>query len=124
MTPRTHLLVILVALGGLAFIGRLLRHRRLSAKYAILWLALGTAGLAVAIFPGLVDAVSRWLGIPYGGTTAFLGAITVLVLLCMHYSWELSRLEEHSRKLAQEVALLRQRCTDLEESTGNTLDAR
>ena len=124
MTPRTHLLVVLVALVGLGFIARLLRHRRLSAKYAVLWLALGAAGLAVAIFPGLVDRVSAWLGIPYGGTTAFLGAITVLVLLCVHFSWELSRLEDHSRKLAQEVALLRQRCTELEEATGDTLGAR
>lgn len=124
MTTRTHLLVVLVALGGLAFIGRLLRRRQLSAKYAILWLALGGAGLTVAILPGVVDRFSRWLGIPYGGTTAFLGAITVLVLLCVHFSWELSRLEEHSRKLAQEVALLRQRCTELEEATGDTLGAR
>lgn len=129
MTPRTHALVILVALGSLAFIARLLRHRRLSAKYAILWLLLGGAALAVAIFPSLIDAPSRWLGIPSGVTTAFLAAITVIVLVCVDYSWELSRLEEHSRTLAQEVALLHQRCDALEaaskktESTGSQINA-
>ena len=120
MSTRTHILVVLVALGGLAFIGRLLRRRRLSAKYAILWLALGFVGLAVALFPSLVDRASRWLGIPNGGTTAFLGAITVLVLVSVHYSWELSRLEERSRVLAQEVALLRQRCAELEDASAAT----
>lgn len=124
MSTRTHILVVLVALGGLGFIARLLRRRRLSAKYAILWLGLGSVGLAVAIFPGLVDQVSDWIGIPYGGTTAFLGAITVLVLVCVHYSWELSRLEDRSRALAQEVALLRQRCSELEDTVGGRVAGR
>lgn len=124
MTTETHILVILVALASLAFVARLLRRRRLSAKYAILWLLLGMAGLTVAVFPGLVDTPSRWLGIPSGVTTAFLGAITVLVLLCMDYSWELTRLEDRSRILAQEVALLRQRCTELEAALDNRVRGR
>ncbi len=114
MTTRTHILVVLLALGSLGFIARQLRLRRLSAKYAILWLVLGSGGLVVAVFPGLLDTASRWLGIPYGGTTAFLAAIVVLVLVSVNYSRELSRLEERSRTLAQEVALLRQRCSELE----------
>jgi hypothetical protein len=116
LTTQTHVLVVLVAVASLAFVGRLLRRRRLSAKYAILWLVLGGIALAVATFPGLVDTPSRWLGIPSGVTVAFLGAITVLILVCVDYSWELSRLEEHSRTLAQEVALLNQRCDALEAS--------
>jgi len=119
VTTRTHILVILVALGGLGFIARQLRLRRLSAKYAILWLLLGSAALVVAVFPGLLDTASRWLGIPYGATTAFLGAIVVLVFVSVHYSRELSRLEERSRTLAQEVALLRQLCSDLERNPGS-----
>ena len=114
MTTETHILVVLVAVGSVAFVARLLRRRRLSAKYAILWLLIGFVALAVAIFPRLVDTPSRWLGIPSGVTTAFLGAITVLILICVDYSWELSRQEERSRALAQEVALLNQRCDDLE----------
>jgi len=124
MTTRTHILVILVALGGLAYMTRLLRHRRLSAKYAILWLVLGLGALAVAVFPELLDSVSRWLGIPYGGTTAFLAALVVLVLVSVHYSRELSRLEERSRILAQEIALLRQRCSELEASQGTGQDGQ
>lgn len=119
MTTRTHILVVILALGGLGFIARQLRLRRLSAKYAILWLVLGSGSLVVAVFPGLLDEASGWLGIPYGATTAFLGAIVVLVLVSVHYSRELSRLEERSRTLAQEVALLRQRCSDLERDAGS-----
>lgn len=122
MTTRTHVLVILLALGGLGFMARLLRRRRLSAKYAILWLVLGVGGLAVAVFPALLDSVSDWLGIPNGGTTAFLAAIVVLIGVSVNYSRELSRLEERSRTLAQEVALLRQRCSDLESTRRSPQD--
>jgi len=122
VTTRTHILVVILAFGGLGFIARQLRLRRLSAKYAILWLVLGSGALIVAVFPGLLDEASDWLGIPYGGTTAFLGAIVVLALVSVHYSRELSRLEERSRTLAQEVALLRQRCSDLERDPGSASD--
>jgi hypothetical protein len=37
----------------------------------------------------------------------FLGAILFLLLVCMHLSWEVSRLEERTRILAEELALLR-----------------
>ncbi len=36
----------------------------------------------------------------------FLG-IVFLLLVCMHLSWEVSRLEEETRTLAEDVALLR-----------------
>jgi hypothetical protein len=35
------------------------------------------------------------------------------MLVVMHYSWELSRLEERSRTLAEEVALLRHQLDEL-----------
>jgi hypothetical protein len=47
------------------------------------------------------------MGISYGPTTFFLGAITLLLLVVVHFSWELSRLEERTRLLAEELALLR-----------------
>jgi hypothetical protein len=51
--------------------------------------------------------VSDWLGISYGPATFFLGAITLLFLVVIHFSWELSRLEERTRVLAEELALLK-----------------
>jgi hypothetical protein len=55
----------------------------------------------------VVDWAARELGVLYAPAVIFLAAIGLLMLLAMHYSWELSRLEERSRTLAEEVALLR-----------------
>jgi hypothetical protein len=54
-----------------------------------------------------LDRVSTWLGIAYAPGTFFLGAITLLFLIVVHFSWELSRLDARTRLLAEELAVLR-----------------
>jgi hypothetical protein len=51
--------------------------------------------------------VSTWLGIAYAPGTFFLGAITLLFLIVVHFSWELARLDARTRLLAEELAILR-----------------
>ena len=57
----------------------------------------------------VLDRISLALGIAYGPSAFFLFAIFFLMMVTAHLSWELSRLEEKSRRLAEEVALLRAR---------------
>lgn len=107
MTLRAHLLVALLAAASVLFILRLVRRRALRAKYSLLWLVVGVALAFTAVAPGLLDRVSRLLGIDYPPAVYFLIAIVFLLLLVAHFSWELSRLEERTRTLAEELALLR-----------------
>jgi Uncharacterized conserved protein (DUF2304) len=73
----------------------------------MLWLSIGAVIALLATFPGLLDRVSSWLGIAYAPGTFFLGAITLLFLIVVHFSWELSRLDARTRLLAEELAVLR-----------------
>lgn len=107
VSTRGHIVVLLVTLCGLLFIVRMLRRSQLAPRYAVLWMAVGVVLLFLASFPGTVDRVSIAVGISYGPATVFLGAITVLFVVVVHFSWELSRLQERTQILAQEVALLR-----------------
>ena len=107
MSGRAHVLVLLITLSCVVFIVRLLRRHQLPAKYALLWLSVGVVLMALAASPSLLDQVSEWLGVSYPPATFFLGAITLLFLVVIHFSYELSRLEERSRVLAQELAILR-----------------
>jgi hypothetical protein len=107
MPPRAHLLVGIVTVGSLLFIVRLVRRRQLRAKYSLLWLSVGAGITLLAIGPSILDRVSRRLGIDYPPATFLLVAVTFLFLVAVHFSWELSRLEERNRTLAEEVALLR-----------------
>ncbi len=107
VSTRGHILVLVVTLSSLLFVVRLLRRGQVAARYALLWMSIGTVLLFLASFPGVLDRVSTWLGISYGPATFFLGAITVLFIIVIQFSWELSRLEERTQVLAEEVALLR-----------------
>jgi len=52
--------------------------------------------------------VSDLFGISYPPATFMLLALSFLLILVLHFSWELSRLEDRTRSLAEEHALLRQ----------------
>lgn len=107
MSTAAHAFVLLMTMLSVGFILYLVRKRHLRAKYSILWLSVGVALIVLAASPTLLDRISVALGISYGPATFFLGAITLLFIVVIHFSWELSRLEERSRTLAEEVALLR-----------------
>lgn len=107
MSARGHLLVLAVTFLSLVFVLRLLRRGQVAARYALLWMSITTVLLFLATFPGTLDRISLWLGITYGPATFLLGAVTVLFMIVIQFSWELSRLEERTQVLAEEIALLR-----------------
>lgn len=94
---------ILILLG----IMELLRRRQLSEKYAVLWLVVGVLLLILTIFPGLLGTISVAAGIEVPSNLLFFTAIVFLIGVALHLSWELSRLEDETRKLAEDLAILR-----------------
>jgi hypothetical protein len=113
MTLRAHLAVLVVATAILLFIVRMVRRGHLRAKYSMLWLFVGVGVAALAIFPDILTWVSDLLGIAYPPATFLLFAVAFLLLLALHFSWELSRLEDRTRTLTEEVSLLAERVDQL-----------
>jgi hypothetical protein len=107
MTTKAHLLVLVMTFSNLLFVLRLVRKGRLRAKYSLLWISVGGALVLLAGSPPLLDRFAELVGIDYGPAAFFLVAISFLFLIAVHFSWELSRLEERTRNLAEEIALLR-----------------
>lgn len=112
MTTEAHIFVALLTLGALAFVLHLLRRGHLSGKYALLWTATGIALLVLAIWPSLLTTVSDWVGVFSPPNLLMVVALGFLLLVVVHYSWELSRLEDRTRTLAEELALLKAETQD------------
>lgn len=112
---RVHIVTAICALTVLALMFELLRRRQLREKYALLWLASGMISAALALFPGLLNWAARLLGVKDPVNLLLFGAALVLLLVCVHLSWEVSRLEGETRTLAEEIALLRFRVERMEE---------
>ncbi len=107
MSGTAHLFVSWIVASSLVFVVFLVRRGQIRVKYALLWLSVGAGMVVLSVSPGVLDALSRQVGVAYPPTTLFLVAIVFLLLLSVHVSFELSRLEEQSRTLAEQLALLR-----------------
>ncbi|GAA0725740.1 DUF2304 domain-containing protein [Dactylosporangium roseum] len=97
----------LTALAALAFMIELLRRRQLQEKYAMLWLGVSLVVLPLGFFPTLADTVAKAIGVASGVSLVLFLGIVFLLLVCVHLSWEVSRLEEETRTLAEDIALIR-----------------
>lgn len=107
MSVSAYIFAILGSLIVLAGIVELLRRRQLSEKYAVLWLVVGVLILVLTIFPGLLTGFAHLIDIAVPTNLMFFVAIVFLIGVSLHQSWELSRLEEETRRLAEDVAILR-----------------
>jgi hypothetical protein len=91
----------------LALLFFLLRTRRIREKYAGIWVSVAVAVIVVAVFPGLAFWLSDLVGVETPVNLLFAVAFVVLLSVCIQLSSEVSQLEEETRTLAEEVALLR-----------------
>ena len=109
-------LTVLTAVMALIFLGsvvELVRRRRLREKYAALWILVGLVVVPLGFFPTALNTISHHLGVASAVSLVLFAGIMFLLLVCLHLSWESSRLEDETRVLAEEIALLRLRVDEL-----------
>ena len=85
----------------------MMRRHRLREKYALIWAVVAIFVMFVAAFPLVLQAVAQALGIQVPANLLFFGASILIMVLTLQHSSELGRLEERTRTLAEEIALLR-----------------
>ena len=105
------LIKILAVLGSgsvLVAVVELIRRGRLKEKYSLIWLFAGAVLLIFSSTRELLEYVSRLLGIYYAPSFLFLLAFLFLLLITLHFSVVVSGLSDKNKKIAQELALLRQ----------------
>lgn len=106
MGTPLRLILGLFSLGFLCYVFMLVGKGKLLLKYSLLWLVLGFAMLACAVFPGIVFAVSGVTGIITSSNFVFLVAISLLLAVSLSLSVVISRQSVSIKNLVQRVALL------------------
>jgi hypothetical protein len=109
------------SLTTLALLFEMLRRRQLREKYAVFWAIVALFTLVVAAFPPVLFRLSTLVGVAVPANLLFFVASMVLFVVSLQHSHELGRMEERTRTLAEEVALLRMR---IEDRPGTALDPR
>lgn len=85
---------------------RLVVMGRLRAKYAGLWLIVGVVLVVLGVVPGTLTGVSTLLGFAVPANLMFFFGFVLLLLVSIHLSLAVTRLENHVQRLAEEVAIL------------------
>ena len=93
----------------LVLLFELLRRKHLREKYAVFWAIVAVMTLVVAAFPQSLFWLSNVLGVAVPANLLFFIASMVLLAVSVQHSHELGRLEERTRSLAEEIALLEMR---------------
>ena len=115
-----NLLGLAMALAILLTLFEMMRRHRLREKYALIWFVIAVCALVAAVVPALLTWATDLLGLSLPSNLLFFVAAVVLLMLSLQHSYELGRLEERTRTLAEEVALLR---LELDRATGGADEA-
>lgn len=84
----------------------LLRTHRIREKFAAVWIVLSLMITVVGAVPGIAIWLADAVGVQTPVNLIFAVGFAVLVAVCLQLSSEVSNLEEETRTLAEEHALL------------------
>ena len=97
---------------------RLGRKQRLSFRYTAGWLVLGMLGVLAGLLLPFAEPIADWMNVQPAALLA-LGALILLLLLCVQLSISISGLQEQVRRLAEESSFLRREIDQLGRGTSD-----
>jgi hypothetical protein len=104
---RAQIISALAAVGLTLYVLDLVRRRRLSEEYSLLWVVASVAVAILGFSTPLLRAITRALGILYEGSTVFFIGLAFATAMLLYLSVKLSRLGQENHALVRELALLR-----------------
>jgi hypothetical protein len=115
---RVTILAIGASTALLLYILEMVRRRKLREEYSILWLFGSVVILILSVKKDWLDWASQAAGIFYPPSFLFLVGILFVVLILIHFSITISKLHQMNKKMAQELALLKQERSSPEGTAG------
>ena len=96
----------------------LVRRRRLSEEYSLLWVVASLAMAILGFATPVLQGVTRLLGIRYESSTAFAFGVAFGILMLLQMSVQLSRMSRAQHTLTRELALVRHELDALRDAGG------
>ncbi|MGA6994500.1 MAG: DUF2304 domain-containing protein [Candidatus Deferrimicrobiaceae bacterium] len=105
---RISVIAVLASAFLLLYILEMVRRRKLREEYSILWLAGGVIMLLFSLKKEWLDWASDAAGIFYPPSFLFLIGMLFILLILIHFSITISKLYQMNKKMAQELALMKE----------------
>ena len=107
MVDRSVVVTVGAALVALLVVLELVRRRRLSEEYSLLWLGTAIAMLALGLWRDLLHSLAALVNIADPTNLLFLLAALFLLFIQLYFSTVISKLTRENKELAQQLGLLR-----------------
>jgi len=109
---RVTLFSICASAGFLLYILEMVRRRKLREEYSILWLSGSALILVLSLKQNWLVVLAHAAGIIYPPSFLFLIGILFILLILIHFSIAISKLHKMNKKMAQEIALMKETARD------------
>ena len=109
---RVTLFSICASAGFLLYILEMVRRRKLREEYSILWLFGSAVILVLSLKQAWLVRLAHTVGVVYPPSFLFLLGILFILLILIHFSIAISKLHQMNKKMAQEIALMKETARD------------
>ncbi len=115
MIPTSLRIAILIAIAFyFVILTILLKQKRMSLRYTLLWLFSGVIMLVITLFPKLLSFVTVLIGVEVQTNALFAILFFCVLMILVSMTSIASRQNEYIKRLVQETAQLEKRVRDLE----------
>jgi len=109
-----QLIAVAVSAALVALVVDLVRRRKLTEEYSLIWLLCGAALLVLSLWKNLLDVSARWIGIYYPPAVLLLVLVFFGFIASLYFSVVISGQRRQIERLIEEVAIADARLRNLE----------
>lgn len=106
MTDAVQVIAAGVSVLLLAFVLELVRRRKLTEEYSVIWICCAAALLVLSLWRDILHAAAEALEVHYPPALLLLVLIVCVFVASVHFSVIISRQRQQIERLAEEIALL------------------
>ena len=108
MNIRLQIVIGVIIVGMLFIIANMVRKKKIDLRYALSWICLAVLLLILDIFPNIMEKLAELIGIKTPSNMVFFLGFILLVIVIYSLTASVSRLSNKTKRLTQELALLRE----------------
>lgn len=114
ISGKFQIIVLIAILVYYLVLFHMLKKKRLSLRYTLLWIFSGAIMLVFAIFPGLLTFLAEIVGIAMPTNALFAVVLFCLIMLLISLTAIVSKQSEQIKRMTQSIALLEKRVREIE----------
>lgn len=109
---KIQIVAIIAVLFFIGLISRFIIRGKLRTEYSIIWILIGLILMVFSLWRQSLDLLAKFFGVFYAPSLIFIFFFFMIFIFLIHLSVVNSKQHEQIKKLAQEIALLKEKISE------------